>query len=453
MPSVLIVEDEEFLAQQLADALEASGHEVRQAGTQTEALELVGADAPDIVVSDLRLPDGSGLDLLDRLQQLDPSMPVILMTAYGSVRDAVEAMRRGARDYLQKPLDIDELRLLVARVLEGQRRDRELAYHRERGRALPTGVVGNATGLQTIFESVRRLEGAGIPPGKRPTILLSGETGTGKGVVARAIHEMLGDGPFLEVNCTAMPAALVEAELFGHERGTFTDAKTSRAGIFEAAAGGTVFLDEIGHVERELQAKFLKVIEEKRIRRLGSTRDRPIDVHVIAATNRDLAAAVQEGGFREDLFHRLSVLSFEIPALRDRAEDIPELARHFCAELGQLYDGHARNVSPEGQRALGAYSWPGNVRELRNVLERAILLEPEGPLEFEALARLLGPTEGPHSPPRVELPDTGVDLSEVERELILQALDRVGGNVTRAARLLGLTRDTLRYRLEKYEMN
>lgn len=459
--SILIIEDELLLARQLARSLEAGGHEVRTAADGAGGLEALRSDPPDLVLLDLRLPDRSGLDVLSDIQIESPGLPVVLMTAHGSVKDAVEAMRRGAVDYLQKPLDLDELSLLVERVLSRAREQRELAYLRDRERATPDGVIGRDPRLVTLFAQIDRLRDAGLPPGRRPAILLTGETGTGKGIVARAIHARLGDGPFIEVNCTAMPASLIEAELFGHERGTFTDAKTSRTGLFEAANGGTIFLDEIGDLEAGLQAKFLKAIEEKRIRRLGSTRDRSVDVQVIAATHRNLDAAVANGTFRADLLHRLRVLAFEIPPLRERGDDLLKLARHFAAELGQLYGGAPRVFGADAEALLRDYAWPGNVRELRNLLERAILLHPGPELDAASIETLLGAraavpaaaaVEPDASAATVALPAGGLDLQEVERDLIRQALDRTGGNRTRAASLLGLTRDTLRYRLEKHGM-
>jgi DNA-binding NtrC family response regulator len=453
--SILVVEDEILLARQLARSLEAGGHEVRTAPTGTGGLEALRADLPDLVLLDLRLPDRSGLDVLTDIQAESPGLPVVLMTAHGSVRDAVDAMRRGAADYLQKPLDLDELSLLVERVLSRQRERRELTYLRERERGAPDGVVGRDPRIAALFEQIDRLREAGLPPGRRPAILLTGETGTGKGILARAIHARLGDGPFLEVNCSAMPASLIEAELFGHERGTFTDAKASRTGLFEAANGGTLFLDEIGELEPGLQAKFLTAIEDKRIRRLGSTRDRAVDVQVIAATNRDLDAAVASGAFRADLLHRLRVLAFEVPPLRERGDDLLRLARHFAAELGQLYGGAPRSLAPDAEAALRGYAWPGNVRELRNVLERAVLLHREPEIRAAALGPL-GRGAAAAAPEvaapagSFALPERGIDLQEVERDLIRQALERTDGNRTRAATLLGLTRDTLRYRLEKH---
>jgi len=451
MASILVIEDEAVLAQSLARALEQQGHDLLVADSGANALDGIQNRSLDLVLLDLRLPDASGLDLLPRILELEPRLPVILMTAYGTVQDAVEAMRRGARDYLQKPLDLEELRLLVDRVLAQQRQERELEYHRQKDVAQPAEVIGCDTQLQQIFEQVQRLADANLSPGERPTILLTGETGTGKCMMARAIHKILGGGPFLELNCTALPAALVESELFGHERGTFTDAKTARSGLFEAADGGAIFLDEIGYIELGLQAKFLKVLEEKRVRRLGSTRDRVANVHVIAATNRDLGDAVQEGEFREDLLHRLRVLNFELPPLRERHDDLLTLARHFCTEIGHRYGARKRWLSPGAEALLEQYSWPGNIRELRNVVERAILVTAEDEIGTAAFPGL---TDGrTPSNSTVSLPATGLELVEVERELIRQALARAEGNRTRAAELLGLTRDTLRYRIEKFELN
>lgn len=464
MAGILIIEDEAILAIELRRYLEAAGHEVRVAGRGDEALEAARKDSPDLVLLDLRLPDASGLEVLAQLRAQDSELPVILMTAYGSVRDAVEAMRRGAYDYMQKPLDLDEVSLLIDRVLARQRRDWELRYLRDRSRVLPTGIIGEDTRMLAIFEQVGRLAGAKLAPGERPAILLTGETGTGKGMLAHAVHELLGGGPFVEVNCSAMPAALVEAELFGHERGTFTDAKTSRPGLFEAATGGAVFLDEIGELEPAIQAKFLKVIEEKRARRLGAIRDRALDVQVIAATNRDLQADVDSGRFRADLLHRLRVLTFEIPPLRERPGDIVLLARHFCEQLGIQYRRERCRLAPDAEAALLAYPWPGNVRELHNVLERAVLLGAGELLTASDLpglavsaassgadpALLAAASDAPDPATPVRLPEGGIELESVERELLRQALERADGNRTRAAALLGLSRHTLRYRMEKF---
>jgi DNA-binding NtrC family response regulator len=448
MASILVVEDEPTLARQLERALRGAGHEVRVADCGADVPRALVEGSPDLVLLDLRLPDASGLDLLKEIRSADASLPVVMMTAYSSVEDAVEAMRSGATDYLSKPLDLEKVRRLVEQLLVRERQERELAYHRARGVALPTRIVTQAPQVVELFTQVRRLAAAELPPGRRPAILLTGETGTGKGIVARAIHELLGGGPFIEVNCTAMPAALVESELFGHERGSFTDAKQARTGLFEAAQGGTLFLDEIGHIDPDLQAKFLKVIDERRVRRIGSSRDREVNVHVIAATNRDLDQAVREGAFREDLLHRLRVLSFHLPPLRERPADVLLLARHFCAELGQQYRRDAR-LSPPAERLLSSYAWPGNVRELRNVIERALLLSPSDELGAEAFRGLSGTAAASEAPRPFRLPEEGVDLEQLERDFLEQALERAGGNQSQAARLLGLSRHALRYRLGK----
>lgn len=450
MASILVVEDEALLARQVARALTGAEHLVRIADSVTSALDLIQEAAPDLMLLDLRLPDGSGLALMSKALDVDDSIQTILMTAYGSVADAVEAMRRGAADYIQKPLDLHELQLLVERTLARRSQARELAYHRERGRASRRQIVGEDPRLLEIFEQVERLSVAGLPPSRRPAILISGETGTGKGMIARAIHEQLGGGPFIAANCTAMPESLIEAELFGHERGSFTDAKTARSGLFEAAEGGTIFLDEIGHASPEMQAKLLKVLEDKQVRRIGSTRDREVDVHVIAATNRDLDAAVETGEFRSDLLHRLRVLTFEAPPLRSRLRDIVLLAAHFCDEVARTYRRKIR-LSKEAIAQLGDYAWPGNVRELRNVIERSVLLEDRDEVSGATIARLLAPSAAPANDlDPFALPEGGVDLAELERSLIAQALEATQGNQTRAAALLCLTRDTLRYRMEKF---
>ena len=447
MATLLIVDDEPVLARELSRSLAAEGHEVRTVATGAEAIEANRARPPDLVLLDLRLPDRSGLEVLRELRGLDPGLPVVLMTAHGSVRDAVKAMREGASDYLAKPLDLDEVGLLVERILAQRRRDRELDYLRDRERQL--GVVGRDHRVLKIFAYAERLRDAHLAPGKRPTMLFRGETGTGKGVLARAVHELLGGGPFIEFNCPALPATLVEAELFGHERGAFTDARSSRPGLFEAAEGGTLFLDEIGELNLEIQAKLMKAIEEKRVRRLGSTSERAVDVHVMAATNRDLETAAAQGSFREDLLHRLRVLEIEVPPLRERLEDLRLLARFFSSELGNQYHAHPVRLSLEAEECLVRYPWPGNVRELRNVIERAVLLEPSDELPARAFAGLV-PAAGEGAASPFRLPEGGIDLQAVEKDLLAQALERTGGNRTRAAALLGLTRYAFRYRLEKF---
>jgi DNA-binding NtrC family response regulator len=380
------------------------------------------------------------------------------MTAYGSVTDAVHAMQRGARDYVQKPLDLEEVRIKVEQALRGARQRREISYYRERETAtgLILGQSPAAQRLRSIVERIARMTtGAGAPA---PTVLLLGETGSGKGHAARALHASGGrrDGPFIEVNCTALPDSLVESELFGYEKGAFTDAATSRAGLFETAEGGAIFLDEIGHLSPHLQSKFLNVLDEKLVRRVGATAARRIDVQVIAATNRDLEAAVRLREFREDLYQRLSVAVIRMPPLREREGDPLLLARAFLADLCRRYGVPQPTLSIEAEDAIATYPWPGNVRELGNAMERVVLFAEADPVPASSLGlpalsseavRVAIATSGDI---RIDFPDSGVSLEAVERAFIEQALERAGGNQSAAARLLGLSRDTLRYRMEKH---
>jgi DNA-binding NtrC family response regulator len=458
MATLLIVEDEPILARNLSQAFSRRGFEVRTAGTAAEAAQAVAAVPPDVVLLDLRLPDGSGLDVLADLMAVDPELPVIMMTAYGSVADAVQAMQRGARDYVQKPLDLDEIRLKVERALGGARQRREVAYYRERASAAGQ-ILGESPAIERVRALVERIAAAtGGPGGQAPTVLLLGATGSGKGHLARALHAAGGrrGGPFIEVNCTALPENLVEAELFGHEKGAFTDAKTAHAGLFETADGGTIFLDEIGHISLPLQAKFLKVIEEKTIRRVGGTAVRRVDVQVVAATSRDLEAAVRLGEFREDLHQRLAVAVLRIPPLRERGRDAVLLAHTFLDDVRRRYGAPPRRLSPAAENAIAAYGWPGNVRELLNTLERVVLFSDADPVEpadlglAPAVAGSGAVTAAPSGEVRIEFPEGGLSLEAVERALLVSALAKAGGNQSAAARLLGVSRDTLRYRLEKY---
>jgi DNA-binding NtrC family response regulator len=458
MATLLIVEDELILARNLSKAFVRRGYEVHHATTVVEARQTFAVTPADVALLDLRLPDGSGLDLLDHLMKADPDLPVILMTAYGSVADAVHAMQRGARDYVQKPLDLEEVRLKVEHALHGARQRREISYYRERDAStrLILGESDATRRLRNLVERIARMTtGTGAPA---PTVLLLGETGSGKGHAARTLHASGGrrDGPFIEVNCTALPDSLVESELFGYEKGAFTDAATSRAGLFETAEGGAIFLDEIGHLSPQLQSKFLNVIDEKLVRRVGATAARRVDVQVIAATNRDLEAAVRLGDFREDLYQRLSVAVIRIPPLREREGDALLLARSFLADLCRRYGVPQPALSAEAEAAISAYPWPGNVRELANAMERVVLFAESDPVPATSLGLPTVTTEtskvtvvGPGDI-RIEFPDSGVSLEAVERALIVQALDRVGGNQSAAARLLGLSRDTLRYRMDKH---
>jgi two-component system response regulator AtoC len=458
MPTLLIVEDEAVLARNLVKLFARHGFEAHHAASIDEGKRIVAATPVDVALLDLRLPDGSGLDLLDALLTADTDLPVIIMTAYGSVADAVRAMQRGARDYVQKPFELDEIQLKVERALRGTRQGREISYYRERGAAAGT-ILGESAAAERLRTVVTRLARMTTGPGApAPTVLLLGETGSGKGHVARALHAAGGrhDGPFIEVNCTALPENLVEAELFGYEKGAFTDAKTARAGLFETAEGGTLFLDEVGHVSPALQAKFLKVIEEKVVRRIGANAARRVDVQVVAATNRDLEAAVRLGEFREDLYQRLSVAVIRIPPIRDREGDAVGLGRALLDDTCRRYGVPLRTLSTEAEAALAQYAWPGNVRELGNTMERVVLFSDNEvvqagdlglPITASAGGRVAVTASGDV---QIEFPDSGLSLDAVERALIERALEKAAGNQSAAARLLGISRDTLRYRLEKF---
>jgi two-component system response regulator AtoC len=457
MPTLLIVEDEAVLARNLAKLFTREGFEVYHATGVAEARGIASATPPDIALLDLRLPDGVGLDLLDTLLSADPELPVIMMTAFGSVADAVQAMQRGARDYVQKPFELNEIQLKVGRALRSTRQRREISYYRERGTGAATiiGASAAAERLRGLVTRIARMTGG--PGAPAPTVLLLGETGSGKGHVARALHAAGGrsGGPFIEVNCAALPENLVEAELLGYEKGAFTDARAAHAGLFETAEGGTLFLDEIGPVSPALQLKFLKVIEEKVVRRLGATAARRIDVQIIAATNRDLEAAVRLGEFREDLYQRLSVAVIRIPPIRERESDAVQLARAVLADICRRYGVPARTLTPEAEAAIARYAWPGNVRELSNTMERVVLFSDADPVPADDLGLAsAGPsarlTFTPSGTVEIDFPDCGISLESLERSLIEMALKKASGNVSAAARLLGVTRDTLRYRMEKF---
>jgi len=461
MATLLILEDEAVLARTLGKTFVRLGFETRHAASVEEAMRILADTSVDAALLDYRLPDGSGLEVLDRLIADDPTLPVIMMTAFGSVADAVQAMQRGARDYVQKPFELDEIQIKVERALHTARERREVIYYRGRNAATAT-ILGESAAmlrLRGLVERIARMTGGSGAPA--PTILLLGETGSGKGHVARALHASGGrrEGPFIDINGNALPDNLVEAELFGFEKGAFTDAKTSRPGLFEMAEGGTLFLDEIGHISAATQAKLLKAIEEKVVRRIGASAARRVDVQVIAATNRDLEAAVRLGEFREDLWQRLSVAVIRIPPLREREGDALRLATVLLDDTCRRYGVPARRFSPECERALAQHAWPGNVRELANAIERAVLFADNDPVQVADLGLDAGSASpgrisaGPNRVVDIDFPDGGIPLEVVERTLLVRALEKAGGNQSAAARLLSISRDTLRYRMEKHGLD
>lgn len=449
----LIVEDETLFAAAVRKRLEKAGLHCSVVGTLAEAYRHLDASEPELVLLDLRLPDGSGLEFLDVLRhRAEVAPPVIVLTAHAQVDDAVTAMKQGAADYLRKPIDLNELVIAVERVLEASALRHQLHYSRQRdSRALEGALLlGESAPLVELRNQIlrlARLTSASVQPA--PNVLVLGETGSGKDVAARLLH-LSGSRrarPFVRVDCASLPRELMEAELFGHEKGAFTGAAGSRAGLLEAAEDGTVFLDEIAEVPLELQAKLLNVLERRYVRRLGSTREHPVMAQFVAATNRNLQQMVGSGAFRADLFYRLNVLTLTLPALRSRGADILLLADAFAAQTARRYGLTPAAFSEAAHAALLAYSWPGNVRELRHLVERAVLVCHGREIGATDLGLAAEPSGVPARAANVL---DELTLEEAERLLIQHALEAAAGNVSEAARRLGVSRMTLRYRMEKH---
>jgi len=446
---VLVVDDEKHQRDILHMILESEGYESVAARNGRHALQALRERPFDVVLTDLKMPDMSGIDLLSELLKAAPRLCVILMTAHGSIGSAVDAMRKGAFDYLTKPLERDELLVVLGKAMERSRLVRENEDLREqlRDRFRLENIVGAHGSMQDVFRIVHK-----VAP-STSTVLIYGESGTGKELVARAIHQESDrrQRPFYAVNVAALPEGVLEAELFGHEKGAFTGADAGKIGLFEQASGSTLFLDEVGDLKRDLQVKLLRTLQEREILRVGGRERVRVDVRIVAATNHDLDAAVREGRFREDLYYRLNVITIALPPLRERRTDIPLLVEHFVTKHGG--SGRSRSVSPEALKVLVNYDWPGNVRELEAVIERSLLLSDGDavlPGDLPPAVRA-GITPRGRGTAVLDIPDSGIDLEGVERALIAKALEKTGGNVSRAARLLGLSRRTLQYRLEKMQ--
>jgi two-component system, NtrC family, response regulator AtoC len=443
--TILVVDDEALIRWSLAERLTSEGYEVVEADTGKAALEKL-PDGVDLVLLDYRLPDTDGVSILRKIKEFDPDILVILLTAYASVETAVEAMKLGAYHFANKPFNLDEVLATVERALETTRLRREVRQFRSNA-ARPYSLerlVGASAEMTALRHLVARVA---MTPSS--TVLLTGESGTGKDLVAKIIHYASDRAakPFMNITCSALPEHLLESELFGHERGAFTDARLQKRGLLETADGGTVFLDEIGEMTPALQAKLLRVLEEKSFKRVGGAVDIRVDVRVIAATNRNLEEEVARHRFRADLFFRLNVLPIAMPPLRSHPEDIPLLVEYFIDAFNTEFRKRILGATPAAYARLQSYGWPGNVRELRNVIERAMLLCDGDRLDakdFSAMTTNVGTGE------EFELPATGVDLEQLERSLVIQALRRSGGNQTRAGSLLGLNRDQIRYRIEKF---
>ena len=449
---ILLVEDEKLIRWSLSNRLTKEGYVVVEADRGSEALKALDEQEIDLVLLDYRLPDTDGIQVLKSMAPRFRDLPVIMMTAYSTVESAIEAMKLGAFDYLNKPFEIDELLVTIQKALETTALKRELSrYRRAQEERFGMGnLVGRNPKIAEVFELVRK-----IAASSATTILLQGESGTGKDLLANAIHYASDRAkkPFMNITCSALPETLLETELFGHEKGAFTDAKTSKKGLFELADLGTVFLDEVGEIGPNLQSKLLRFIEDRTFKRVGGTVDIKVDVRIVAATNVNLEQAVAEGRFRKDLFYRLKVIPIYLPPLRERSEDIPLLVKYFIDHFNREFKKTTRGVSHSAMQALLEYPWPGNIRELKNLIERVMILENKEIIDMPDLPREILGQEPSHSAEQTfSLPPGGVVLEDVERSLIEQSLKRTGGNQTRAARLLGLTRDTLRYRLKKFEL-
>ena len=455
MASILVVDDERSMREFLEILLQKRGHEVTSAGDVPEALERLGKGDFDLVISDLRLGRGSGIEILEKVKASAPTTEVVMVTAFATTENAVQAMKLGAYDYVLKPFKVEELELVVQKALEHRSlvTENRVLRHRVGGRVPDREIIGRSPAIGEVRALVEK-----VAP-TRTTVLLTGESGTGKELVARAIHEKGGrrDRPFIAINCGAIPEGLIESELFGHEKGSFTGAADTKLGLFEVAGSGTLFLDEVGDLPPPVQVKLLRALQERKIRRVGGKIDIAVSARILAATNRDLAAEVKAGHFREDLFYRLNVIQIRLPSLRERREDIPLFLQHFMRQFATEVGRPGARLSPEAERLLCAYDYPGNVRELANVVERAVTLADGDLVGPELLPPgLRGPQVPEPAEAATRLPEGGLDLQghldAIERRILEQALQRAAGVKTEAARLLSLTFRSLRYRLAKYRI-
>ncbi len=449
---VLVVDDEKLIRWSLQKSLEKEGFAVSLAGSGRQGLALFSEEQPDIVLLDMQLPDISGLTVLEDIRKGERNAVVIMITAYGDIRTAVKAIKSGAYDFIEKPFDHDKLKIVISKAAETASLRKEVSHLRSRlsEKYGFVNIVGKSGSMLRVLELAKK-----VARSDATTVLLQGESGTGKDLIAKAIHydSRRAEKPFMDINCTALPETLIASELFGHEKGAFTDAKNIKKGLFELADGGTVFLDEIADMKPATQVQLLKVIENKTFKRIGGVKDIFADVRIIAATNKNLLEEVRKGNFREDLFYRLNVVPICLPPLRERRDDIPVLAEHFIDVFNREFKKDVKSLSKETRDAFIAYPWPGNVRELRNIIERAMILENEQyilpehlPVELSSRADVADARSSLH----LKFPEGGLDIEKVEKELIRQALDRSGWNQTKTARLLNLRRDALRYRMKKF---
>ncbi|HEU4401634.1 MAG TPA: sigma-54 dependent transcriptional regulator [Candidatus Polarisedimenticolia bacterium] len=443
---ILIVDDEEAARKSLGQILSEDGYEVTLASEGEEALRLVAQESPEVMLTDLKMPRMDGQELLARVRQGYPDVAVVIMTAHGTIRSAVKALREGAEDYLTKPIEVEELEHLLQSILKRKRLVAETQLLRERldEKYRFENIIGRSTQILDVFRLVEQ-----VAP-SQASILITGESGTGKELIAQAIHQRSPrrEAPFVKVSCAALPETLLESELFGHERGAFTGALARRAGRFEIAAGGTVFLDEIGDIPAGMQVKLLRFLQEKQFERVGGNHTLTVDVRVIAATHRDLPVLTREGKFREDLYYRLNVIEIPLPPLRSRTQDIPLLVDFFIRRYATANGKEVAGVQDETLAALMSYSWPGNVRELEHAIERAVVLTREPRLDLSLFPTLPRVEEAPRRSGSPSVP--GASLEEIERDAILRTLEAVGGSTTRAAAILKISPRTIQYKVKQY---
>jgi two-component system NtrC family response regulator len=448
--TILLIDDDESLRRVMEFHLQEDGYRVLTETDGRSGLQRFQAEAVDLVVTDIRMPEMDGMELLTRLKAMQPDLPVIVLTAHGTIDSAVEAMKLGASDYLTKPFSREQLKTAASKALEVAALRTENLRLRE--------VVAERFSFANMIAGSRAMRGvtdmAARVAQSDTTVLLAGESGTGKELLAKAIHfhSARARRAFVTVNCAAIPEQLLESELFGHRRGAFTGAVADKQGKFEIAGGGTIFLDEVGDLPVLLQVKLLRVLQEREIDKVGDPRPVKVDVRVVAATNRDLETMIAEGAFREDLYYRLAVVSIRLPSLRERADDIPLLVDHFLDKHSARLGRPRPSVDKAVYSALNLYSWPGNIRELENVVERALVLDRDGALDLDDLPERLRAREQRAGNVRIELPDEGISLEHVERDLIVAALEKHDWNQTRAAAYLGITRSTLLYRMQKFQI-
>ena len=448
---ILVVDDEQLIRWSLEKNLVKHGFLVQTAASGEQALEIIGKDAPDLVLLDISMPGIDGLRTLEEIKKSDPLVAVVMITALGVLETAVKAMQLGAFDYIHKPFNMDELFVVIQKALENRALKQEVEHlRRENKRSFGMGqIVAESPQMRDVMKVVNK-----VARSDAGTVLVQGESGTGKELIARALHEgsSRADGPFMAINCAAVPETLLESELMGHEKGAFTDAKTQKKGLFEMAHGGTVFLDEIGDMQMGMQAKLLRVLEERSFRRVGGSKDVRVDVRIVAATNKELLQEIEEGSFRKDLYYRIQVIPVYLPPLRERREDILPLARFFVERFNQEFGKQVKGFTPQAKRYLQAYDWPGNIRELRNIIEREVILEDAEYLNLAALPRTAGEGLTCEGVGRYDfvLPPGGVVIEMVEKQLIEQALQLCSNNQSQAARKLSLGIDAFRCRMKKF---